>query len=215
MTRQIKSKKRVADHGEVFTRPEEVKAMLDLMKDDTEKRDDARYLEPACGDGNFLIEILARKLAVVEEIYHKSQREYEFNAVFALACLYGIELLEDNVSACRKRLLEYFQQQYERLFAEQTNEKVIEIAEFILSLNILHGDALSMKYAGRNEFLHFSHWSKQSFPRKWSLKRHDWIYQELIEQQGQAQSADGEPYRSVQEYFSCYFLDIKNAKPIH
>ncbi|MGV6988402.1 DNA methyltransferase [Testudinibacter sp. P80/BLE/0925] len=215
MIQQIKSKKRVADHGEVFTRRQEVKAMLDLMKDDTEKRDDSRYLEPACGDGNFLIEILARKLAVVEKIYHSSQREYEFNAVFALACLYGIELLQDNVIACRKRLLNYFQQQYERLFAEQTQIEVLEVAEFILSLNILHGNALTMKNAEHDEFLHFSEWSKVSFPRKWSLKRHDWIYQELIEQQGKAQSANGEPYRSIQEYFSCYFLDIKHAKPVH
>ncbi|MGR3807320.1 DNA methyltransferase [Pasteurella testudinis] len=215
MTQQIKSKKRVADHGEVFTRLREVNAMLDLVKDETERSDGSRFLEPACGDGNFLIEILKRKLAVVERNYRKSQREYEFYAIFALACIYGIELLADNVIACRKRLLGCFKQQYECLFAEDARTEVLGVAEFILSLNILHGNALTMKYADRDEFLHFSEWSAQSFPRKWCLKRHDWVYQELIEQQGKAQNADGEPYRSIQEYFSCYFLDIKHAKPVH
>ena len=59
--RQVKSRARVADHGEVFTADREVNAMLDLVKQDTE-RVDSRFLEPACGDGNFLAEILRRKL---------------------------------------------------------------------------------------------------------------------------------------------------------
>lgn len=206
MKSQIKSKQRVADHGEVFTRPQEVNAMLDLVKDETEKKDDARYLEPACGDGNFLIEILRRRLRHIEQRYQYSQREYEFYAVFALAGLYGIDILEDNVFACRQRLLDYFDQQYQRLFP-QHNPKVVEVAQFILSLNILHGNALTMKYVEQDEFLHFSQWSAVSFPRKWSLKRHDFRYTDLIDY------AD-EPYQSIQEYQSCYFLEIENAKKI-
>lgn len=101
MTIQIKSKQRVSDHGEVFTRKEEVNAMLDLVKDET-LRIDARFLEPACGDGNFLIEILRRKLAVIEKDYAKSQREYEFYLVIAIGAIYGIELQQDNVQACRE-----------------------------------------------------------------------------------------------------------------
>ena len=73
---QVKSKKRVADHGEVFTAEREVNAMLDLVKQETE-RIDSRFLEPACGDGNFLTEVLKRKLIVVENRYRKSQLEFE------------------------------------------------------------------------------------------------------------------------------------------
>ena len=106
MTGQIKSKQRVADHGEVFTREQEVNAMLDLVKNET-LRIESRFLEPACGDGNFLIQILKRKLDVVAKNYRTSQREYEFYAVLALCSIYGVELLEDNVKTCRKRLFSY------------------------------------------------------------------------------------------------------------
>ena len=75
-TKQVKSKKRVTDHGEVFTAASEVNAMLDLVKHETE-RIDSRFLEPACGNGNFLIEILKRKLHIVEGRYSKSQLDYE------------------------------------------------------------------------------------------------------------------------------------------
>src|SRR5574344_1509672 len=94
---QIKSKQRVADHGEVFTNPREVNAMLDLVKQETE-RIDSRFLEPACGNGNFLAEILNRKLAVIADYYRKSkytQLEYERNAVMAVSSIYGIEILPD------------------------------------------------------------------------------------------------------------------------
>ena len=111
MSGQIKSKQRVADHGEVFTREQEVNAMLDLVKNET-LRIESRFLEPACGDGNFLIQILKRKLDVVAKNYRTSQREYEFYAVLALCSIYGIELLEYNVKACRKRLFSYLVLQY-------------------------------------------------------------------------------------------------------
>ena len=211
MTQQIKSKQRVADHGEVFTRPEEVNAMLDLVKDETQRINSA-FLEPACGNGNFLIEILKRKMTVVEKEYRKSPREYEFYAVLAMSCIYGIELLEDNVIACRKRLLNYWQAEICRV-QEHIDEKrlaeLVEIAQFLLELNILHGNALTMKYANNDEFLHFSQWSHSPFRgRNHCLKRHDFKYQYLIENSDQ-------PYQSLKEYTSCYFLDIKNAKPIN
>lgn len=84
------------DHGEVFTSEREVNAMLDLIKPETE-RIESRFLEPASGTGNFLIEVLHRKLNVVETRYKKSQREYERYAVIAVSSLYGIDILEDNV----------------------------------------------------------------------------------------------------------------------
>lgn len=100
---QIKSKKRVADHGEVFTSEREVNAMLDLVKPETE-RIDSRFLEPACGNGNFLAEVLRRKLAVVKERYAKSQIEFERYAVLAISSIYGVDILEDNAVECRNRL---------------------------------------------------------------------------------------------------------------
>jgi len=102
---QVRSKKRVADHGEVFTPPWMVEAMLDLVKDETE-RIDSRFLEPACGSGNFLVRILQRKLAAVELKFGRSDFERRHYALLALMCTYGIELLEDNIAECRANMLE-------------------------------------------------------------------------------------------------------------
>lgn len=104
MKEQTKSKNRVADFGEVFTNEREVNAMLDLVKHETE-RIDSRFLEPACGDGNFLAEVLRRKLAVVRSRYGKNPDDYERYSVIAVSSIYGVELLEDNTKECRKRLL--------------------------------------------------------------------------------------------------------------
>ena len=109
------SKQRVSDHGEVFTGRREVVAMLDLVKQETE-RIESRFLEPACGNGNFLAEILERKLRVVESRYGKSQLDYERKAVVAVASIYGIDILEDNVAACRKRLFGIFDWRYSNRF---------------------------------------------------------------------------------------------------
>ena len=104
---QVKSKKRVADHGEVFTNEREVNAMLDLVKNETE-RIDSRFLQPACGNGNFLAEVLKRKIAVVDGRYSKSQLEWERYAVIAISSIYGVEILEDNANECRARLYKLF-----------------------------------------------------------------------------------------------------------
>lgn len=211
MTTQIKSKQRVSDHGEVFTRKEEVNAMLDLVKHET-LRIESRFLEPACGDGNFLIEILRRKLAVIEKEYAKSQREYEFYLVLAIGAIYGIELQQDNVLACRERLCKFAEESYRLLFPETANDAVISVIRFILSLNIVQGNALKMCYVDEKNqdlptLLCFSKWSHLPSGRKWSLKRHDFQYQYLIDNAGS-------PYQSLQEFRSCYFLDIQNAKAI-
>ncbi|MEZ5032653.1 MAG: hypothetical protein R2787_14775 [Saprospiraceae bacterium] len=97
---QVKSKQRVTDHGEVFTNQREVNAMFDLVKHETE-RIDSRFLEPACGNGNFLAEILRRKLAVVDSRYSKSQVEWERYSVIAVSSIYGVDILEDNAQECR------------------------------------------------------------------------------------------------------------------
>lgn len=111
---QVKSKKRVADHGEVFTAEREVNAMLDLVKQETE-RIDSRFLEPACGDGNFLAEILRRKLSVVKKKYKKYPSDYEKFSVLAVTSIYGVDILQDNVDACRERLFEIWDKEYKSI----------------------------------------------------------------------------------------------------
>ena len=119
---QVVSKKRVADHGEVYTSKREVNAMLDLVKNETE-RIESRFLEPACGTGNFLTEILDRKLAVVHSRYGKNQLEYERYALLAVSSLYGIDILEDNIKECQTRLFSSFEQRYTALCKEAVQEE--------------------------------------------------------------------------------------------
>lgn len=138
----IKSKKRVADHGEVFTPPWLVENMLDLVKGESE-RIDSRFLEPACGSGNFLVAVLKRKLATVEAKYGKSAFNKRLYALQALACCYGIELLEDNIAECRANMLELFA---EYLGIDESDD-FYRAASHILSLNLVHGDAMAMKAA--------------------------------------------------------------------
>lgn len=138
----IKSKKRVADHGEVFTPPWLVEKMLDLVKGETE-RIDSRFLEPACGSGNFLVPILQRKLAAVEAKYGRNEFEKRHFALLALTCCYGIELLADNIAECRANMLEVFAE-YLGLSEE---DEFYHAASHVLSLNLIHGDAMAMKGA--------------------------------------------------------------------
>ena len=136
----VKSKQRVADHGEVFTPAWMVEAMLDLVKGETE-RIDSRFLEPACGNGNFLTRILRRKLAAVELKYGQSDFERRHYALLGLMCVYGIELLPDNIADCRANLLEIFA---EYLNVEPSDD-FYRAAVCVLSLNLIHGDALTMR----------------------------------------------------------------------
>ena len=136
----IKSKQRVADHGEVFTPPWLVDAMLDLVKEETD-RVDSRFLEPACGSGNFLVQVLQRKLAAVETKFEKSYFEKSHYGLLGLMCIYGIELLEDNIHECRANLIEIFA---DYLCMDKTDD-MYRAASFVLSCNLIHGDALTMK----------------------------------------------------------------------
>lgn len=143
MTEQIKSKKRVANHGEVFTAEREVNAMLDLVREETE-RIDSRFLEPACGDGNFLAEILIRKLKVVKERYKKSASDYEKYSVLAITSIYGVDLLQDNVQDCRKRLYKIWLKEYTSNCKDEVNNDCCKAVEYILCHNIVCGNALSL-----------------------------------------------------------------------
>ena len=184
MDGQIKSKERVAEHGEVFTSEREVKAMCDLVKSETE-RIDSRFLEPACGDGNFLIEILSRKMAIVMKKYRRSPFDYERMALLALASLYGVDILEDNVLQCRKRLYDYWNEQYTAVLEarKECNDDTRRSAQFILSRNIVCGNALTMrcvdaKQQDTERSIVFSEWS---FPRNDAfMLRKDYTFDLLL-----------------------------------
>ncbi len=166
----IRSKARVADHGEVFTPAWLVEEMLDLVKAETE-RIDSRFLEPACGSGNFLVPVLRRKLAAVELKYGKSQFEKRMFALLALMCVYGIELLPDNITECRANLLEVFS---DYLSLDVEDELYLAAAN-VLNLNIVHGDAMKMLGHDGNA-IQFAEWG---YLRKGKFQRRDFKLKSL------------------------------------
>ena len=189
---QVKSKRRVADHGEVFTNPREVNAMLDLVKDES-VRIDSRFLEPACGDGNFLIEILHRKLATVTSRYARGTAEFHKHLLQAVSSLYGIELLADNAEQCRQRLLDYALAQ-----AGKADDELQKNVRYLLRRNIVQGDALTYTAADGCPIV-FSDWSfvgdkvqRRDFQFDFLVKKeHQYS---LFDEQGEAQQFD-EPVR--------------------
>lgn len=154
--RQIKSKERVAEHGEVFTDEREVNAMLDLVKDES-SRIESRFLEPACGNGNFVIEVLNRKLVTVRKKYGRSPSDYEKFSIIAVSSIYGVDILEDNVKECRKRLYDFWNRHYTEICGSESREEVRKAAKYIIRHNILHGDALTM-LKNNGEPIVFAQW---------------------------------------------------------
>lgn len=159
----IKSKRRIADHGEVFTPVWLVEAMLDLVKGETE-RIDSRFLEPACGSGNFLVRILQRKLAAVELKFGNSDFEKRQYALLAVMCIYGMELLEDNITECRANMLEIFA----AFLNVRESDELHRAASYVLSQNLVHGDALTMRAAdgGPIRFAEWGYLGKGKFQRR-------------------------------------------------
>ena len=141
--KQVVSRQRVADHGEVYTAKREVNAMLDLVKEETE-RIDSRFLEPACGTGNFLVEILNRKMEAVKRQYAKNRYEYDLASAQAVSSMYGVELLPDNTQICRNRLLKQFLDIYKQHQQEEASADLQKCIQYLLKKNILCGDALTM-----------------------------------------------------------------------
>jgi hypothetical protein len=159
----VKSKQRVADHGEVFTPAWMVEAMLDLVKEETE-RIDSRFLEPACGSGNFLVQVLRRKLTAVERKFGGSEFEKRHYALLGLMCIYGIELLPDNIVECRDALLAIFA---DNLTLDEFDD-LYRAASHVLSQNLVHGDALTM-LTDTGEPITFAEWGylgKGKFQRR-------------------------------------------------
>ena len=175
MENQVKSKERVTDYGEVYTSQREVNAMLDLVKQETERLD-SRFLEPACGDGNFLIEVLNRKLEVLIKNHKKNQYEFEKNSVVVIGSIYGIDILEDNAQIARDRLFTRFIEIYKKLFKDSINKNLVDSIKFIIGNNIIHGDALTLKQVDSDKPVIFSEWG--AFNNK--IKRRDFTLADLI-----------------------------------
>lgn len=175
--KQTKSKQRVTDHGEVFTAEREVNAMLDLVKQETE-RIDSRFLEPACGNGNFLAEILRRKLAVVKSRYGKDAIYYERYAVIAITSIYGVDILSDNAQECRERLYNIWNEEYTKQCKEHANNETRDAVRFILEKNILCGNALTLTKADGTPII-FAEWSAVN---GYLLKRRDFALSHMLEE---------------------------------
>ena len=183
----VKSKQRVADHGEVFTPSWMVEDMLDLVKGESE-RIDSRFLEPACGSGNFLKVVLLRKLATVQGRYGKSEFERNHYALFALMCIYGIELLEDNVIECRQNLLDIFSAQLK----VDSVSQLCKAALVVLNANIIHGDALTLKTPD-GEPINFPEWG---YLGSGKFQRRDFRYDSLT----QRSSIEGSLFEFLEEH---------------
>ncbi len=208
---QIVSQKRVADHGEVFTAEREVKAMCDLVKSETE-RIDSRFLEPACGKGVFLAEILRRKLAVVKVRYQKVASDYERYAFLALSSIYGIDILKDNVDDCREELFKIFKEEFEAALKIEPSAEYERAIKFLLLKNIVWGDALTlMRVDEPDKPIVFSEWS---FVDSVHIQRRDFSFSNLLDC-----SVDGLPLFSdlgeevwqpkpVKEFAVCHYLEV-------
>lgn len=180
---QTKSKERVRERGEVFTAEREVKAMCDLVREEA-MRLDSRFLEPACGDGNFLAEILIRKLEPLKIKYKRSSFDYEKNAVLAISSLYGVDIMADNVLACRERLFGIWDKEYRAVCKKDCNEQTRDAVRFILSKNIVCGNALTLKRVDESgketdEPIVFSEWS---FVKNGvQMQRKDYTFAHILE----------------------------------
>ena len=195
----VKSKQRVADHGEVFTPAWMVEDMLDLVKSESE-RIDSRFLEPACGSGNFLKAVLIRKLRAVEARYSKSEFERRHYALFALMSIYGIELLADNILECRQNLLSIFTE-----FLGATDFEVWRVAaNNVLDANIIQGDALTLKTADE-EPIEFPEWGYLGGGK---FQRRDFRYEALT----QRASFEGTLFEMLEEHE--LFIPTKTYAPM-
>ncbi len=175
MAEQVKSKERVQDVGEVFTNEREVNAMLDMVKSETE-RIDSRFLEPACGNGNFLAEVLRRKLSVVASRYRRSPSEYMRYAFVAVSSIYGVDIMADNVAECRERLYGIAADEARRAIHGNVDEPFLKALRFLLEKNVLCGNALTLEDASGNPIT-FAEWSIVTGDK---VKRRDYRLSELL-----------------------------------
>ena len=208
--KQIKDKSRVSNFGEVLTSKREVLDMLNLVNTET-SRLDSRFLEPACGDGNFLTEVLNFKLDILKKNYSKNQYEFEKFSIQIFTSIYGIDILEDNIISARERLFNQYLDLYNKKFKSNINRKLLDCIKYILKLNLVHADALSLKKVKNDKFIIFSEWSLVND----KIKRRDFEFKNLIDyapfEKGTLFSDLGDEIiipSPIKEYPLTHFLDI-------
>lgn len=224
--RQVKSKERVRAHGEVFTAEREVKAMCDLVAQECE-RIDSRFLEPACGDGNFLAEIITRKLNTVKKLYKSNPYDFERYSVLAVSSIYGVDILSDNVLECRKRLFNIWDKEYTSVCKKSANDFSRAAVKYILSKNILCGNALTLmrvdeEQKDTSDPIVFPEWSLIAGTK---LKRRDFRLDVLLKANDKPKNGiislldvpdDIRPYLSVNPTNGEYMAEpIKEYPPVH
>lgn len=222
----MNTRQRIIDHGEVFTPPGLVNDMLDLVAHECE-RIDSRFLEPACGNGNFLAEVLRRKLLTVDKNHARNRDKWQRDAILAVCSLYGIDLLADNIAACRERLLAVVADAHAACFSTQLPEDAARAAGYILSKNIVQGDALTFRTLGDGPIV-FPEWSPLNGSM---LKRRDFAYNALVsygdepsqlsllpEQVAEQLSLFSDMEEDVflptpvREFPPCHYLNVPNAE---
>lgn len=175
---QLKNKNfdRIRDYGEVKTRNNEIQNMINLV-DHEVKRIDSRFLEPACGDGNFLSQILNNKLDIASQKTKKNNIKFEIDCIYSLSSLYGIELLEDNVQKTRDRLFEIVKKYFKKNFNLELEKNYSKSTQYLLKKNIIHGNALTLKTVKNNTDIIFSEWSMVNLTE---FKRRDFTFNDLL-----------------------------------
>jgi hypothetical protein len=217
MTAQGKSRQRIIDYGEVFTPPGLVRDMLDLVQSECE-RIESKFLEPACGNGNFLVEVLRRKLLTVDKRNARDPAKWQRDAILSVSSLYGIDLQADNAEVCKDRLLGVLSAEYARRFKEPLSDAVALAATYILSKNILQGDALTLLMLNGRPIV-FSEWTPINGQL---LKRKTFVYQHLLAHADNS-SADTAPLFSelgedvyfskpIRDYPPCHYLKVADAE---
>ncbi len=208
--KQIKDKSRVLKFGEVLTSKREVLDMLSLVNSET-IRMDSRFLEPACGDGNFLSEVLNLKLNILNKNYKKNNYEFDKFSIQIFTSIYGIDILEDNIIIARQRLYDQFLKLYEKNFDSNANPKLFKCIKYILETNLIYADALTLKNAKNSKFIIFSEWSLVND----KIKRRDFEFKNLIDyapfEEGTLFSDLGDQViipSPIKEYPLVHFLDI-------
>lgn len=217
MARSVNNRQRIIDHGEVFTPPGLVNDMLDLVAHECE-RIDSRFLEPACGDGNFLAEVLRRKLLTVSKRHAQNRNKWERDAILTVSSLYGIDLLSDNIAACRERLMKVVSDAHAARFKAPLPDDAARASAYILSKNIVQGDALTLRTSGDLPIV-FPEWSPVNGSM---LKRRDFAYDQLLEHAHYSNlplfsdlGKDVFVPTPVGEYPPCHYLKVPDAEASH
>lgn len=212
--KNIKSKNRVQNHGEVFTPKRIVKKILDMPRLRELSSDiTSTFLEPAVGEGIFLVEVLSRKLKNAEKIAQGDMVVFENYALLSLSTVYGVELLEDNAQKCVMNLYHCFYNYYLKMQKESNTKikkKVLDSAKLIISNNIVQGNFLTKKTSEGRSIV-FSEWKPLNLNRctkALKVQRTEYTLESILEGTNEVGYTNNPKTRVEQlDIFSDGFLD--------